>query len=127
MSTSILVVDDDPSVCFTVREVLASGGLSCQVVHSGQECLAALREGFAGLILLDIMMPNMDGWQTLAAMRREGLLEGNLVCMLTAVANPGEEMEDLKECVLEYVRKPFSAEGLIETVRNYLEYLTPAC
>lgn len=127
MNPSILIVDDDPSVCFTVREVLSSGELASQAVPSGEEALDTVRGGFRGLILLDIMMPGMTGWETLDALRREGLLEGNLICMLTAVADPGTEMEDLKECVLDYIRKPFSATGLIATVRGYLDYLAPAC
>jgi CheY-like chemotaxis protein len=120
-----MIVDDDPAVCFTVREVLSTAGLEVVECNSGQACLDILQHGWTGVILLDIMMPEMDGWQTLQALRDRGLLEGCIVSMLTAVMNPGPEMEDLKECVLDYIRKPFDADVLIASVRDYLSYLQP--
>jgi hypothetical protein len=125
MTPPILIIDDDPSVCFTVETVLDTAGLSARSVQSGPAGLDLLRSGLRGLILLDIMMPVMDGWATLQAMRDEGLLDGNLVVMLTAVVNPGCEMEPLKDLVIDYIRKPFDSNQLIEWVRDYLAYLQP--
>ncbi len=125
MNEQVLIVDDDPAICYTVSEVLASAGLRVRAVQSGDACLEALRGGFHGVILLDIMMPGRDGWETLEAIRDEGLLEGNLVCMLTAVMNPGASMEGLKECVLDYVRKPFDPQQLVQATQEYLSYLEP--
>jgi DNA-binding response OmpR family regulator len=125
MNETVLIVDDDPAICYTVREVLAAAGLQARIAQSGEVCLQALREGFRGVILLDIMMPGKDGWQTLQEMRAEGLLEGNIICMLTAVTNPGQRMEHLKECVLDYVRKPFDPDGLVRATCQYIDYLQP--
>jgi CheY-like chemotaxis protein len=125
MAEKILLVDDDASVRYTVEEVMQAEGLSILTARSGEDCLRKLRNGFRGVILLDIMMPEMNGWQTLANIRNEGLLDGNIICMLTAVVNPGTEMEELKECVLDYVRKPFQPDNLVETAREYLSYLEP--
>ncbi len=119
MCQRILVVDDDPGIRFTVREVLKDQPVEVVTADDGPDCLEQLRQGFQGLILLDIMMPEMDGWQTLRAMLDEHLIDGCVVCMLTAVLSPGTDMEPLKEVVLEYVRKPFTREQLIETVQNY--------
>lgn len=123
MNDKIMIVDDDPAVCYTVQEVLRCADMQAMAVGSGEACLEKLREGFRGVILLDIMMPEMDGWDTLEAMKREGLLEGNLVCMLTAVINPGAQMENAKDDVIDYVRKPFDPDGLIATAKEYLSYL----
>ncbi len=123
MKEKIMIVDDDPAICYTVGEVLRCADLPSIAVDSGKACLAKLRKGFRGLILLDIMMPEMDGWETLEAMKQEGLMDGNIVCLLTAVINPGEEMEDVKERVLDYVRKPFDPDGLIAAAKEYLSYL----
>ena len=72
---------------------------------------------------MDIMMPEMDGWDTIAAIVDEGLYEGNVICMLTAVHDPGPKMEALKERVLDYVRKPFTREELLAAVEESVGYL----
>jgi len=83
-----MVVDDDPSIRSTVDIILKTSGYSICAVESGQGCLDRLREGFRGLILMDVMMPKMDGWDTIAAIEDEGLYKGNVICMLTAVHDP---------------------------------------
>ena len=65
MARNILVVDDDASVLYTVRKVLESAGLSVDTASSGDDCIQKLKEGFKGLILMDIVMPNKDGWDTI--------------------------------------------------------------
>lgn len=116
MNGEILIVDDDPSICGTVTTILARAGWNVTAVESGPECLSLLETGFRGLVLMDIMMPCMDGWQTIEEMVRRGLHEGNVICMLTAVDDPGPELDSLKEYVLDYVRKPFTVEDLLQAV-----------
>ncbi|MFP4354871.1 MAG: two-component system response regulator [Phycisphaerae bacterium] len=118
MCNTILVVDDDPSIRMTVEMVLEETDYQVRFAENGQAAIQTLEQGYRGLVLLDIMMPCMDGWQTLKAMVDQGLYEGNIVCMLTAVLDPGPEMEGLKEYVLDYVRKPFTPDELIEAVDN---------
>jgi len=75
------------------------------------------------LILMDIMMPELDGWDTISAIEDEGLHGGNVICMLTALNDPGPKPEKLTEYVMDYVRKPFTSEELLETVAEYIEYV----
>lgn len=123
MDKQVMVVDDDPSIRATVEIVLNTKGHSICVVESGEKCLDKLREGFRGLILMDIMMPEMDGWDTISAIENEGLHGGNVICMLTAVHDPGPELEKLTEYVMDYVRKPFTPEELLEAVDEHIEYV----
>ena len=123
MADQILIVDDNPSVVETVELILDDAGYFVCTAGSGQQCLTELRKGFRGLILMDIMMPEMDGWDTIAAIVDEGLYEGNVICMLTAVHDPGPKMEALKERVLDYVRKPFTREELLAAVEESVGYL----
>ncbi len=123
MDKQIMIVDDDPSIRSTVEIVLNSKGYSISVVESGKRCLDKLREGFSGLILMDIMMPEMNGWDTIGSIEDEGLHGGNVICMLTAVHDPGPELERLTESVMDYVRKPFTSEELLETVAEYIAYV----
>ncbi len=123
MDKQVMIVDDDPSVRATIEIVLNTKGHSICAIESGKECLDKLREGFRGLILMDVMMPVMDGWDTVAAIEDEGLHGGNIICMLTAVHDPGPKLEKLTEYVMDYVRKPFTSEELLETVAEYIEYV----
>jgi DNA-binding response OmpR family regulator len=123
MKQTVMIVDDDPSVLLTVRSVLKTSRIDCLTAPSGSQCLHHLKQGFKGLILLDVMMPLMDGWQTLRAMCHAGMDEGNLICMLTAVRNPPPEAADLKDRVVDYMRKPFDSHELIQRVQEYLGYM----
>ncbi len=122
MNNKILLVDDDASVSTTVEFILDRAHLDVafQSVTNGVDCLQVLRNGFRGLIFMDVMMPEMDGWETIAAIVEKGLLEGNVICMLTAVGDPGSIMDGLAEYVLDYVRKPFEAEELLSAVEEGL-------
>ena len=123
MNEKVMVVDDDPSIRKTVELILGARGHPLKLVASGAGCLEELREGFRGLVLMDIMMPEMDGWDTITAMVDQGLYEGNVVCMLTAVSDPGPRLVPLTEYVLDYVRKPFTAEDLIVVTEESAPYI----
>lgn len=123
MEQRIMVVDDDPSVRFAVEAVLEAADLPAESAPSGLHCIRKVEQGFRGLILMDVMMPEMDGFQTVQRLIDRRLIEGNLICMLTAVQDPGCEMEPVKDCILDYVRKPFRPDSLVSTVYQHLAYL----
>lgn len=123
MANKVLVVDDEELVQYSVRRILQDAGFAVLIASSGPECLEILRKGFKGLILMDIMMPHMDGWDTVKAIVDEGLLEGNIICMLTGKEVPDIKMDYLKEYVLDYIRKPFDSRKFVQIVGEYLSYL----
>lgn len=126
MQPTVILVDDDPSILYVVRLLLEDAGYRVVVCDSGHQCLQALRRGERGVILLDVMMPKMNGWETIAAIVNEKLIEGNVICMLTAKDYPDPEMEGLKEYVLDYITKPFEPEVLIDAVKQYRGYIVEA-
>jgi len=123
MEGKVMMVDDDPDILTTVRTIFESEGLDILTVGSGKECVNELKRGFKGVILMDIMMPRMDGWDTIQTIVDEGLIEGNIISMLTAKDAPDQIMEELAENVVDYITKPFDADELISTVRGYLSFL----
>lgn len=115
----ILVVDDEKDVVYVVRRILEDIGHKVLGAGSGGECLEILKKDKPDLILLDIMMPGLDGWQTLELIRRQEGLLNIPVAMLTAKSLTPETAarEDIKE-LFDYIEKPFSKESLIKKV-NY--------
>lgn len=119
----VMIVDDDRHILVAVKTVLNEAGFPVEMVESGHECLNLLRAGFAGVILLDIMMPVMDGWDTIRAINSEGLGDNVLIAMLTAKNSPDAKMLGLQEHVFDYITKPFEPDELVSKVRLYSKYL----
>ena len=71
--SSILVIDDDPSILATIAEVLADEGYSVQTASNGAEGLATLSEHLPSLVLLDMRMPVLDGWGFMDALHKRGI------------------------------------------------------
>lgn len=122
MGNRVMIVDDEPSILIAVRELLKMEGYDVITAQGGEKCLEELKKGFKGVILMDIMMPAMDGWDTIEHMVNEGLIEGNVVSMLTAKDVPDAKMDYLKEYVIDYITKPFDPEQLVSIVGEYLAY-----
>lgn len=123
MKKDVLVVDDDPALLFHVRKIFEAEGLNVRTVESGEACIEELEKGFYGLILMDIMMPRMDGWDTIQSIIKHGYTDKNIICMLTAKEEPDERLDEFKEHVLDYIRKPFDNKILISLVKRYLSLL----
>ena len=123
MKDTVLVVDDDPIIQRAVRRILESEGLKVTTVDDGKACIREVENGFEGLILMDIMMPGMNGWDTIQTLVDKSGVKGNILCMLTGDEKPDDRMKLYKEIVLDYVRKPFDPRALVRLVKEYLKYL----
>ncbi|RMF90613.1 MAG: response regulator [Methanobacteriota archaeon] len=120
----ILVVDDEPDLIILVDRVLRKEGHEVIGASGGEEALEKLRGLRPDLILLDIMMPRLDGWQTLRLIRKLDGFKDVPVAMLTAKALTPEVIarEEIGELV-DYIQKPFTKRSLIEKVNEILESL----
>lgn len=119
----VMLVDDEECIRETVSELLDSEGIAVVTAASGVECLQLLRGGFRGVILMDVMMPGLDGWSTIREIEKAGFLQGNIISMLTAMDVPDERMDGLQEVVIDYLTKPFDPSEFIAAVRKYLDLL----
>ena len=119
----VLFVDDDEYIRITVEEILSSAGFSVILAESGPECLSILKNGFSGVILMDIMMPGMDGWETIREIIQNNYAKGTIIAMLTAKDVPDPKMEYLKDYVIDYITKPFEPEDLVAVVSYYMSVL----
>ena len=119
----VMVVDDAMGIREGVKAILESAGIGVIAVGSGQDCIEEMAKGFRGVILMDIDMPSMNGWDTIREMVSRDYIEGNIISMLTGWDVPGEGMEGLQEHVLDYITKPFDPTELVTTVQGYLAHL----
>ncbi len=116
----ILVVDDVVENVTLLAEVLADEG-EIQFATSGQEGLALARQGQPDLILLDMMMPDMDGLQVCAALREDPLTRDLPVLFVTARTEPAIESQALAAGAVDFIHKPIRADLVIARVRLHLE------
>lgn len=122
MDTSVMIVDDNDFIRESVEILFNSADIRLVSASGGRECLKYLEGGFRGVILMDVMMPEMDGWDTIRAIVDRNLYNGNIIVMLTAKGEPDNKMDGLQEYVTDYITKPFNPMALIDTV-NYLAAL----
>jgi len=120
MNRRIMIVDDEPAVVAAVKELLESEGYETAVAYSGKECLSKIKKEKVDMILLDILMPEMDGWETLSKLKETGITNNVKVVMLTAVTQIGRDIFGLQEVVADYVRKPFDKHTLIGSIKKAL-------
>jgi len=118
-----MIVDDNEYVRLSVEIICESVELELASAASGEECLRQLEAGFSGVILMDIMMPEMDGWDTIRQIVARGLYPGNVIVMLTGMGEPDAKMDGVQEYVTDYLTKPFGPDQLIESLQYYLSLL----
>jgi DNA-binding response OmpR family regulator len=123
MEKSVMIVDDDSHIRLAVKELFESEGVGVVTADGAEQCLRELEKGFRGVILMDIMMPEKDGWDAIRDMVDRGLVRGNVISMLTAREVPDEKMSGLQEYVIDYITKPFDPKEVVATVKEYFTYL----
>jgi two-component system, OmpR family, response regulator CpxR len=114
---SILVIDDDVEMCVMLAEYLQSEGLQVETVHNGEHGLQRALSGEHSLILLDIMLPKINGIEVLRRLRTESDAR---VLLLTARGEEVDRIIGLEVGADDYVPKPFSARELLARIRAIL-------
>lgn len=120
MAHRILVVDDEPALLRLMDFVLARHGYTLLSATNGEEALALAREHRPDLIVLDIMMPRVDGYQVAEVLRADAELASIPIIMLTAKAQEEDIERGLAVGVDRYVTKPFSPDDFVEIVAAHL-------
>ena len=108
----------DPYIIIAIRELFESEGFEVYACSSGVECLEELERGFKGIILMDVMMPHMDGWETVNEIVSREYNKENIILMLSAKDHPEERMYGDKY-ISDYLLKPFDAKEIVATVKQY--------
>ena len=113
----ILLVDDEPRLLDAVRMNLELEGFEVFEAHDGSEALEQIRKVLPDLVVLDVMMPRLDGFETLAELRRFSQVP---VVMLTVKAEDSDVVRGLERGADDYVAKPFSQQILLSRIKAVL-------
>ena len=125
MSTRVLVVEDDPDIAELVARYLEKAGYTTARVSSGRDALDAVRAKAPDLIVLDVMLPHVDGLEVCRLLRANDHTASIPIIMLTARADESERIVGLEMGADDYLAKPFSPNELVARVRALLRRAQP--
>ena len=120
---TVLIVEDDRNTAALVAAYLEREGFSTALAHDGAEAVAAAAAANPVFVILDVMLPNLDGWEICRALRRGSDVP---ILMLTAREEEADRVAGLAMGADDYVVKPFSPRELVERVKAILRRSRPA-
>lgn len=120
MTVKILIADDEPNILISLEYLMKREGFEVHLARDGQEALAVLQREHPRLVLLDVMMPHLSGFEVCQALRADEALKDTLVLMLTAKGRDTDVAKGLGVGADAYMTKPFSTKELVQKVRTML-------
>lgn len=117
--SSVLIVDDDPRMCDSLKDLLGNQGYNLETCTSGKKAVEYIKNNPVDIVLLDMIMPDMDGYQILDFINSQ--CPGTLGIVITGHATMESAIGSLRRGAHDYIRKPFEPEELLTTVENALK------
>ncbi|MFW6120012.1 MAG: response regulator transcription factor [Petrotogales bacterium] len=116
-----MVADDDDDTLHSIKDFFEHRGYEVSTVKDGFACIEMLENGFEGILLVDIMMPKMDGWDTIREIVNRGLEKNVEILVITAIGTPRhEKMKGLETYIHDYIAKPFDVNELAENIKQWI-------
>lgn len=120
MQRTILIIEDEKLIIVSTQMVLEAAGFHVESATNGEVGISKARELKPDLILLDIMMPGIDGWETLTRLKRDAETASVPVIIFTAREHARGHQKSAEMGAADYFRKPFEPDELIELVEKHL-------
>jgi DNA-binding response OmpR family regulator len=120
MHENILIVDDEPNLALVLADVLADAGYDPHTIDNGRDALETARRDPPDLMLLDVQMPGLDGFEVAARLKSDPATAAIPIIMLSAMEGRGARVIGLQSGAEEYLAKPFDRVELLARVRNLL-------
>ena len=120
MKKKILVIEDEPHISRLVAFILEKNGFEVLQAFVGQEGLEMAKREKPHLIILDVMMPNMDGFEVARILTSTKETKNIPIIMLSSAAQFKDKMKGIESGAVDYITKPFDKEELIAKVRGYI-------
>jgi DNA-binding response OmpR family regulator len=120
MAKKIMVVDDEPYIARVIKFKLEQEGYNVISANDGQTGLQKIREEKPDLVLLDVMMPGLSGYDVCQQLKQDPALAGIPVVILTAKGQERDREQGLNMGASDYITKPFSPNRLLDLVKNMI-------
>ena len=120
MTQSVLVVDDERYIVTSIEYLMKNAGFEVGVAYDGEEALAKVKEMVPDLVILDVMMPKLDGFEVCETIRANPAWKSVRIIMLTAKGRDSEREKGLSLGADDYITKPFSTRDLLRRVKEIL-------
>lgn len=121
MAKTILIVDDEPNIVISIEYLMKRAGYEVATAHDGQQALDYLADSSPALMILDVMMPNKNGFEVCEEVRADNRFADMPILMLTAKGREAEMNKGLSLGADAYITKPFSTHDLVERVKSLLQ------
>lgn len=123
MNKKVMIVDDDPDVLQSFKTVFERNHYDVTTVSSGEDCLHEIENGYKGIILIDLMMPGMDGWDTINEIVNRGYIKDVSISIITGIgAKNYQKMSSLGSYIFDYLTKPIDINNLITSIEKCTRY-----
>jgi DNA-binding NtrC family response regulator len=122
---NIMIVDDDPDIVNDLQELFKSHGFQVITADNARNCILELEKGFQGIIILDLMMPVMNGIDTIKKMMIDGFINQNTIIVLTSQHIQGDEFDEIYPYIYDSIAKPFDPKALLYTIKKIAEQSPP--
>jgi DNA-binding response OmpR family regulator len=120
MSKTILIVDDEAYIVTSLEYVMQSAGFEVAVAYDGEEALQKVAEKVPDLMILDLMMPKLDGFEVCEKIRQNPLWKDIRIVILTAKGRDIERKKGMSLGADDYMTKPFSTRDILDRVKELL-------
>jgi DNA-binding response OmpR family regulator len=120
MEHTVLIIEDEKLIIVSTQMVLEAAGFRVESAMNGEEGINKAKQLKPDLILLDIMMPGIDGWETLTRLKRDNDTTGIPVIIFTAREHTRGHQKSSEMGAADYFRKPFEPDELIELVEKHI-------
>ncbi len=120
----VMIVDDEPDVLISLKTILERNNYDVITVTNGVECLKEIQKGFTGVILMDIMMPKMDGWKTINQIIKRGYTKDIAIEIITGKGTKDhQKLCKLGSYIYDYLTKPIDLKQFVSSVEACNNYL----
>jgi len=121
MAKKILVVDDEPNIVLSLEFLMSQAGYAVRTAENGDEALRVVAQDRPDLVLLDINLPDISGYEVCQQIRANAAWGAIKILMITAKGRAVEREKGLALGADDYITKPFSAQEVVEKVAQYLD------
>lgn len=125
MYKKVMIVDDEQDILTSLKTVFQNQDYDVITVDNGFDCISEIEKGFRGIILMDIMMPEIDGWQTIREIVERGLIKNVAIGIITGKGTKDHHIMNGLGCfIYDYFSKPLDIKELIKSVERCNEFLS---